>query len=419
MVTSVPYQLESSEGRAEDLGRRPRAGDVRRGTARRGSARPANGKPPGDTQPRDTPVSPESRWRDPAGRHPAPLELTVERVAPGGDCVAHAPDGRVVFVRGRFRESASASGSTDENKCLLRAETIEVLEASSDRVSPPCPLAVPGPLRWLRLAACRPLPAAARAEGSGATRAADPARRDRSRPGDGRGGALARPTGWAGVPACRSRSGATARAACCAIAPMPSNGSGTARSPTRSSTRPERGAPTGPRPIASPISPGCGWLSRHRRRPVKSWSTTTARWSHQAARPRIPGQRRRLLAGPSGRSAIAGRRRTRRAGDPSRVSGRWICTPGAGLFSYALGKRGVPSPRSRRWTRRLPMRRRTAPGSMSWSGPPTSAPRSAQISRIAERCRSGRARPAAHRRQPRDHAADCRRRPARDRLRLL
>jgi tRNA/tmRNA/rRNA uracil-C5-methylase (TrmA/RlmC/RlmD family) len=77
-------------------------------------------------------------------RGAALLELTVERVAPGGDCVAHAPDGRVVFVRGTLPGERVRARVTDENKRLLRAETVEVLEASRDRVSPPCPLAVPG-----------------------------------------------------------------------------------------------------------------------------------------------------------------------------------------------------------------------------------------------------------------------------------
>ena len=77
-------------------------------------------------------------------RHAALLDLTVERAAPGGDCVAHAPDGRVVFVRGTLPGERVRVRVTDENKRLLRAETVEVLEASADRVSPPCPLAVPG-----------------------------------------------------------------------------------------------------------------------------------------------------------------------------------------------------------------------------------------------------------------------------------
>jgi tRNA/tmRNA/rRNA uracil-C5-methylase (TrmA/RlmC/RlmD family) len=74
----------------------------------------------------------------------ATFELTVERAAPGGDCVAHAPDGRVVFVRGALPGERVRARVTDENRRLLRADTIEVLEASADRVEPPCPLAVPG-----------------------------------------------------------------------------------------------------------------------------------------------------------------------------------------------------------------------------------------------------------------------------------
>jgi tRNA/tmRNA/rRNA uracil-C5-methylase (TrmA/RlmC/RlmD family) len=72
------------------------------------------------------------------------LELTVERPAPGGDCVAHAPDGRVVFLRGALPGERVRARVTDENRRLLRADTVEVLEASADRVAPPCPLAVPG-----------------------------------------------------------------------------------------------------------------------------------------------------------------------------------------------------------------------------------------------------------------------------------
>jgi tRNA/tmRNA/rRNA uracil-C5-methylase (TrmA/RlmC/RlmD family) len=72
------------------------------------------------------------------------LDLTVERAAPGGDCVAHAPDGRVVFIRGALPGEQVRVRLTDENKRLLRADTVEVLKASADRVTPPCPLAVPG-----------------------------------------------------------------------------------------------------------------------------------------------------------------------------------------------------------------------------------------------------------------------------------
>jgi tRNA/tmRNA/rRNA uracil-C5-methylase (TrmA/RlmC/RlmD family) len=79
-----------------------------------------------------------------ASRRAALLDLTVERVAPGGDCVAHAPDGRVVFVRGALPGEQVRARITDENRRLLRADTVEILASSPDRVTPPCPLAVPG-----------------------------------------------------------------------------------------------------------------------------------------------------------------------------------------------------------------------------------------------------------------------------------
>ncbi len=73
-----------------------------------------------------------------------PLELTIERAAPGGDCVAHAPDGRVVFVRGALPGERVRARVVDANRRFLRADTTDVLATSPDRVEPPCPLAVPG-----------------------------------------------------------------------------------------------------------------------------------------------------------------------------------------------------------------------------------------------------------------------------------
>jgi tRNA/tmRNA/rRNA uracil-C5-methylase (TrmA/RlmC/RlmD family) len=72
------------------------------------------------------------------------LELSVERAAPGGDCVGHAPDGRVVFIRGALPGEQVRVAVTVDNRRLMRADTVEVLTASPDRVCPPCPLAVPG-----------------------------------------------------------------------------------------------------------------------------------------------------------------------------------------------------------------------------------------------------------------------------------
>lgn len=72
------------------------------------------------------------------------LELTAERAGPGGDCIGHAPDGRVVFIRGALPGERLRVAMTDDNRRFLRGDTVEVLSPSSDRVTPPCPLAVPG-----------------------------------------------------------------------------------------------------------------------------------------------------------------------------------------------------------------------------------------------------------------------------------
>ncbi len=72
------------------------------------------------------------------------LELVLGQVAAGGACVARHPDGRVVFVRHGLpgeRVRAVVTGSTAN---YLRADAVEVLEASAHRVEPPCPYARPG-----------------------------------------------------------------------------------------------------------------------------------------------------------------------------------------------------------------------------------------------------------------------------------
>ncbi|MBK5305711.1 MAG: class I SAM-dependent RNA methyltransferase [Frankiaceae bacterium] len=73
-----------------------------------------------------------------------PLELEVGSVAAGGACVARAPDGRVVFVRHALPGERVRALVTETTKSYLRADAIEVLEASPDRVEPPCPYARPG-----------------------------------------------------------------------------------------------------------------------------------------------------------------------------------------------------------------------------------------------------------------------------------
>ena len=84
------------------------------------------------------------------------FEVTVGPVAHGGHCVARH-EGRVVFVRHTLPgERVVVRVTEDRHPGFCRADAIEVLEASPDRVERPCPYSGPGPLRRLRLAARRP-----------------------------------------------------------------------------------------------------------------------------------------------------------------------------------------------------------------------------------------------------------------------
>ncbi len=72
------------------------------------------------------------------------MELVTGAIAAGGGCVARAEDGRVVFVRHALPGERVVAEVTSENASFLRADAVEVLEASEDRVERPCPLAGPG-----------------------------------------------------------------------------------------------------------------------------------------------------------------------------------------------------------------------------------------------------------------------------------
>lgn len=71
------------------------------------------------------------------------LELDIERPAPGGG-VAHAPDGRVVFVRHALVGERVGVRVLDEASRFLRAEAVTVVRAAAGRVAPPCPHAGAG-----------------------------------------------------------------------------------------------------------------------------------------------------------------------------------------------------------------------------------------------------------------------------------
>ncbi len=72
------------------------------------------------------------------------LELVVGAVAAGGSCVARAGDGRVVFVRHALPGERVLARVTSSTTTFLRADAVEVLEPSADRVAPPCEYAGPG-----------------------------------------------------------------------------------------------------------------------------------------------------------------------------------------------------------------------------------------------------------------------------------
>ena len=65
-------------------------------------------------------------------------------IAWGGGCVARAADGRVVFVRHALPGERVRAVITGETSSFLRADAVEVLEASPDRVPAPCRYSGPG-----------------------------------------------------------------------------------------------------------------------------------------------------------------------------------------------------------------------------------------------------------------------------------
>jgi tRNA/tmRNA/rRNA uracil-C5-methylase (TrmA/RlmC/RlmD family) len=81
---------------------------------------------------------------DPADFPEDPIELELGAPAAGGACVAHGPDGRVVFVRHGIPGERVVAQITATNRSFLRADVIQVLVSSPHRVDPPCPHAGPG-----------------------------------------------------------------------------------------------------------------------------------------------------------------------------------------------------------------------------------------------------------------------------------
>jgi 23S rRNA (uracil1939-C5)-methyltransferase len=70
----------------------------------------------------------------------APLELRIESLAKGGEGVAHAPDGRVVFVAFTAPGDLVRVAITAQHERWLRGEVVELLEPGPGRTDPLCPV---------------------------------------------------------------------------------------------------------------------------------------------------------------------------------------------------------------------------------------------------------------------------------------
>jgi tRNA/tmRNA/rRNA uracil-C5-methylase (TrmA/RlmC/RlmD family) len=71
------------------------------------------------------------------------MTVRVERPATGGG-VGRADDGRVIFVRHSLPGELVGVALTESTTSFYRGDAVEILEASSERVAPPCPYAHPG-----------------------------------------------------------------------------------------------------------------------------------------------------------------------------------------------------------------------------------------------------------------------------------
>ena len=82
-----------------------------------------------------------------------PVRLRTTGMAYGGEAVARAEDGRVVFVWGAMPGEEVLVDITDRRKRFWRGEVREVLEPSPDRIVPPCPIfSVCGGCQWQHMA---------------------------------------------------------------------------------------------------------------------------------------------------------------------------------------------------------------------------------------------------------------------------
>ncbi len=81
------------------------------------------------------------------------MQLRPDRFAAGGEAIARDDDGRVVFVRGALPGETIVAEIVHEKRDWARAHVVDVVDASADRVTPPCAsrLAGCGGCGWMHL----------------------------------------------------------------------------------------------------------------------------------------------------------------------------------------------------------------------------------------------------------------------------
>ena len=82
----------------------------------------------------------------------AGLEVTVEKLVPGGDGFLRLPDGQALFVRGGAPGDRIRLGAVEKQRGTLWVSDYELLAPSPDRVTPECPVAAScGGCDWMHL----------------------------------------------------------------------------------------------------------------------------------------------------------------------------------------------------------------------------------------------------------------------------
>ena len=286
------------------------------------------------------------------------LELEVGAIAGGGGCVARAPDGKVVFVRHSLPGERVRARITASTSSYLRADAVEILVASPDRVEPACRHAGPGrcggcDFQHVAMAAQRRLKGARVTELLAPDRPSGAGRRCRG----GRGGARRARVADEGPP--RRRPGRTGGLP---AAPVPS-GRADRRVPRRHERRDGDGRSHGPvardgggrdrhgfcggrgggvggTQRASDAASPVGGRRRRGARQGAAGPGAVRMYAGGAGLPRVGG---RVLAGPPRRTRNAAGRRTRRG--RARCDGASVADlyAGAGLFAVALAHAVGPS----------------------------------------------------------------------------